>query len=104
MLIYIGRTKPLEILVRNKIELFNEGCICASCIFLTAYTDWVPDAEGKYYAGWGMCSIIAINILVNCYFIFNLAFYNIWLLYTKYSIWLKNKLPKKESSLKNEIV
>ena len=94
MLIYIGRTKPLEILVRNKIELFNEGCICASCIFLTSFTDWVPDAEGRYYAGWGMCSIIAVNILVNGYFIIKLAFYKFWLLFKKCMIWYEYKFPK----------
>ena len=80
-LIYIGKIKPLYIIVRNKIELFNELCISIASIFMLIFTDWVPDLENHYKAGWGMCGIICLNIIVNNYFILKLGIYNLWLLY-----------------------
>ena len=82
-LIYIGKIKPLYIIVRNKIELFNEGCISSASIFLLIFTDWVPELESHYKAGWGMCAIICLNIIVNSYFILKLGIYNLWLLFQK---------------------
>ena len=45
MLIYQGLIKPLTGRFRNRIELFNEVCICLICIHMVCFTKWQPNYE-----------------------------------------------------------
>ena len=52
MIIYQGKVNPFDTPLMNKVELFNEFCICLSCLTINAYTDWIEDKELQYQYGW----------------------------------------------------
>ena len=65
MLIYTGTNRPLSTKLRNRIELFNEFCICYISIHLVIFTDWVPSFDAQYLMGFSMIGVMGFNIFVN---------------------------------------
>jgi hypothetical protein len=65
MMIYIGSIKPFDQALMNYTELFNEICYIAIIYHLFLFTDFMPDANQQYNAGWSIIMITLLNILVN---------------------------------------
>ena len=82
----------------NKIELFNEFCICYASLHLNYFTDWVPDTELQYDYGWSLLIIVMIMVIVNMSFVLYYAIRNLYFVYLK----CYNFIKKKEKQDKDE--
>jgi uncharacterized membrane protein len=95
MMIYLGATKPFDKALKNYIELFNEICLIAIIYHLFLFTDFIPDANQQYNAGWSVIMITLFNILANMSIILVLAIIKIKPLIAKLKPFI-NKLLKRD--------
>jgi hypothetical protein len=65
VLLYVGGVKPFETRFKNRIEMFNELCICLLTIQMCLFTDFVGGKEAQFDAGWQMVGVMGFNMLSN---------------------------------------
>lgn len=65
MLMYLLHAKPFEKKLTNNMEIMNELAFLISAYHLFIITDFNPNANTQYMAGWSLVSTIAIAIVVN---------------------------------------
>ena len=70
-LVYLCYTFPYWSLMANVVEIVNEISTAICTYFLTAFSDFVPDAKIKYSSGWPIvgitCFLIGFNLLIICH-------------------------------------
>lgn len=65
MIIFITTVKPFEDSFMNKLELFNELCILGVSYHLILFTNFNPDVNNQYLAGWSIIGITMLNVITN---------------------------------------
>ena len=85
MMMYIGGSYSLESLVLNRLELFNEICICVISLHLLFFTDWLS-VEMQAKCGWSMIICTAVLITVDLAFVIKYGIRMIYLIAKKYKI------------------
>ena len=53
----------------NRIEIFNNFIILVLSYCLFCFTDFVPDANGRYSMGYVMAALTILNIIINLFFV-----------------------------------
>ena len=69
VVISFGYSLPFRLPFDRRIEYFNEITIVLCCYHLFLFTDFVDDAEIRYYIGYSIMSFACLNIFVNLGFI-----------------------------------
>ena len=67
--LYIGLVRPRLMKLMNNIELTNEFLISSISLQLLLFTDFLPDEETRFIAGWGMVGLIITLLVINLKFI-----------------------------------
>jgi hypothetical protein len=62
---YIGFVRPMRRWRYTQIEMFNEYILLILSYLLIFFTDYIVDADIKYYCGWGFIGLVIFNILIN---------------------------------------
>ena len=93
MTLFFIIVKPLNQPFLNRMEIFNEISLLICSYFLFMFTDFIPDAQTRYLAGWGFIGMAVFNIAVN----WLCLFYKVYLaassfLRKKYYTWKFSKL------------
>ncbi len=93
MTIFFIVVKPLNEPFLNRMEIFNELCLLICSYYLFMFTDFIPDVQTRFLAGWGFIGIAVFNIGVN----WACLFYKVYLVLRviikkKYYQWKFNKL------------
>ena len=68
-LLYVGGVKPFETRFKNRIEMFNELCICILTIQMCLFTDFVGSKAAQFDAGWQMVGMMAFNMFCNFFLV-----------------------------------
>ena len=85
--------KPLNQPFLNNMEIFNEISLLTCSYFLFMFTDFIPDVQTRYLAGWGFIGVAVMNIAVNWLCLFYKVFVVVkQLVRKKYYTWKYNKL------------
>lgn len=69
-MIYQGNYRPLELSNRNHFENFNESIVVMSFVHTFIFTEFVPDQERQYEAGWTLIVLISIYLIAHILNIF----------------------------------
>ena len=64
-LLILVRMLPYESKILNGIEIFNELCVMFIIYNFLFFSDYVNDFNIAYKAGWGVCLIVLILMVVN---------------------------------------
>eukprot|EP00347_Sterkiella_histriomuscorum_P019592 403341040 len=103
---YLGASKPFENMFNTKLEIFNEICILGAAYHLITLTDYQPDPDMQYSAGWSLVALTVFNMLVNIIIMVSISLVN---LVKKFKVckaklmrWCRNRKMKKESNYKVE--
>ena len=62
---YLIYSEPFKVMKMNKIEVFNEATILLSAYHMMLFTDFLPDIEKQYMAGYSMIAVTLMNVAVN---------------------------------------
>lgn len=62
---YLIYFNPFEDVKMNRIEIFNESTILLSGYHLIFFTDFLPNVEFQYMAGYSMIAVTLLNVVVN---------------------------------------
>ncbi|CDW71724.1 cadg domain containing protein [Stylonychia lemnae] len=65
VIIYLVSTKPFQKPLNNFLEIINEICIIGAAYHLLILTDYNPDDDLQYMAGWSLIIITVFNMLIN---------------------------------------
>ncbi|CDW82938.1 UNKNOWN [Stylonychia lemnae] len=65
LIIFVQASRPFESTLLNNLEVFNEICILGVAYHLQIFTDYVPDVNIQYSAGWAIIAITVFNIVTN---------------------------------------
>ena len=63
--IYLSVEKPMESLLANRIEIFNEACILLCCYVTFIQCNMSIKDEGKSFLGWFFIGTAGFNIFIN---------------------------------------
>ena len=69
MLIYLIHVKPFQIKILNLLEIANEITLIGILYHLFTITDYIPNADMQYMAGWSLTFVEFANILGNIIFV-----------------------------------
>ena len=94
ILIYQGSFSPLISRTKNRIELMNEVFIQVTTLHIVIFTDFVPDQEAQYLAGFSMIIFLALCTIANCSYILKFGFRSLYLIVKKVYRMIKFKLCK----------
>ena len=87
-IIYFGNTRPLNSRMANTIEFMNQFFVLISYLHLFCFSDWVPQQEDQYLAGYSLIAVILLKMSINLVGFFKKAFRDIYLICLK----IKNTL------------
>ena len=65
VLIFVGIVRPFARPLLNHLELINETFVLSNTYFVIIYSDFVPEPEVRYGAGWVNCALLLVMILTN---------------------------------------
>lgn len=65
MLMYIISVKPFKEPRLNKLEIFNELTVLLCAYHIPLFSDFVPDPDIRYIAGWSIILITCSNLMIN---------------------------------------
>ena len=66
-LCYLVKFKPFDDERVNKLEVMNECTNFVMLYHVMCFTDFVPEAEDRYYIGWSFVACICMNLMVHLY-------------------------------------
>jgi hypothetical protein len=84
MIIYQGQFDPLITRLKNRIEKCNEFLVMMCSLHLMLYTEWVADAQVRYYYGWSNVAVIIVCCTINMLIVLWFSFRVIGLILVKY--------------------
>ena len=64
-LIYLVKFKPFDDNRVNRLEVMNEATNFVMLYHVMCFTDFVPEAEDRYYIGWSFIACIVVNLIVH---------------------------------------
>ena len=103
MTLFFIIVKPMNEPFLNRMEIFNELCLLVCSYYLFMFTDFIPDVQTRFLAGWGFIGIAVFNIGVN----WAMLFYKVYLVLKvivrrKYYQWKFNKLKAAKAQAPTE--
>ena len=67
--IFSFSVRPFKNKFAHRMELFNELSVLALVYLLMCFTDFVSEADSKYFIGYFYCGVSILNIAVHLFFI-----------------------------------
>ena len=74
MMIYMTHFRPMPTSKNNKQEVMQDVFLLVCSYHLLLFTDYVPDVEIQYMAGWSYNIVISIMITFNIFEFVGMAF------------------------------
>lgn len=97
-LIALGPTEPFHSPAQRKLETFNELILLLWCYHMIIFTDFVPDPEIRYQAGYFLVYIVGFCLVVNLAYLHFPVFNSIYSRCKK--VYLKYCAPKRRPKVK----
>lgn len=69
-LIFVGNNRPYMTGFKNKVMIFNEGCVCLMTLSMVLETDFCSDLDTRYRSGFMYVSFMFLNVAINLYLMF----------------------------------
>jgi len=65
MITYLYYVRPFKSKLQIYMEIINECFILTAVYFLVIFSEFVPNAKVRYNMGWGLISILSLQLLIN---------------------------------------
>lgn len=69
MIIYLMWYKPFEENFYTGIEVLNEITVIFLLYFMMMFTEWIPQAEQRYFLAWFFIFIVSLNVSIHLFFL-----------------------------------
>ncbi|CDW81605.1 UNKNOWN [Stylonychia lemnae] len=73
IIMFLIIVKPFQKSLNNYLEILNEICILGASYHLLVLTDYTPDDDIQYMAGWSLIGITVFNMLINIFVMVTLS-------------------------------